>query len=62
VKWLGAAFLAAQVVIVAAGHLTGGRSFAWAPHTTQVSYTLDVTVDGRRLSTSEIRDRLGLIN
>jgi hypothetical protein len=27
-----------------------------------VSYTLDVTVDGRRLSASEIRDRFGLIN
>lgn len=53
-------FLAAQVVLVVAAQIDGRKSFAWAPHTTQIAYTIDATVNGRPLTPADVRRRYGL--
>ena len=57
---IGVAFLATQAILVGHGLLSEGKHFGWAPHTTQVSYELDVEVDGRSLSERDIRRRYHL--
>ena len=58
---IGVGFLATQAILIGHGLLSEGKHFAWAPHTTQVSYELDVEVDGRNLSEREIRRRYRLL-
>ncbi len=55
-----AVFLAAQGALVLAAQLGGGKSFAWAPHTTQIEYAIEATRNGQALTAREIRARYGL--
>lgn len=58
---LGGAFLLLQVGLIAESRFGEDRHFCWAPHTTQVEYSLAVEVDGRRLGRREISERYGLL-
>lgn len=57
---LAAALLAAQCGIALWQHLGDTRYFAWAPNDYAVTYDLDVSVDGRRLTREQIADRYRL--
>lgn len=59
---VGAAFLAAQVLLVILTQFDDASYFSWAPHTTQIQYELEVQVNGRKLSRDETRWRFGLSN
>ncbi len=51
------AFLAAQIGAIAYARFAPSRYFAWAPYDVINLYTLDVTIDGRRLEAGEVRLR-----
>ena len=52
-----AVFFAAQAALVAFGVLGGNRSFSWAPHTTQIHYRLDASVDDLPLTAADVDRR-----
>lgn len=54
---VGGSFLLVQCGLVIHSRFVDSRDFCWAPHTTQVHYTLRVEVGGRRLSSAEIARR-----
>jgi hypothetical protein len=60
--WLvvAVAVLLAQCVVAFWQHLGDTRYFAWAPNDYAVTYGLQATVDGRRLTQEEISDRYHL--
>ena len=49
--------MTAQLLLIAKARTTPARYFCWAPFDMQTDYTLDVTLDGRKLSPPEIRQR-----
>lgn len=57
---LGVGFLTLQVILVVASQASPARWFSWAPHSAQVWYELDVTLDGRRLAPEEVAGRFGV--
>jgi hypothetical protein len=57
---LAVALLLAQCGIAFWQHLGDTRYFAWAPNDYAVTYDLDVSVDGRRLTREQIADRYRL--
>jgi len=50
-------FLALQVVLVIRAQFVDTREFCWAPHTTQVRYTIETVIDGKPLTQDEITRR-----
>lgn len=58
--YVGVALLALQVVLVVQAQFGASRDFCWAPHTTQVQYSLQVNVGDRLLPEAEIAQRYGL--
>lgn len=61
-RWLGIAFIAAQVVWVLGVHISGtaDRYFCWAPNDYMVTYQIEVSEHGHNLTASEIQARYGL--
>jgi hypothetical protein len=57
---IAAVILLAQVAINVWQHVGDARYFAWAPNDYLVTYDLQVSVGGRRLSTEEIQSRYRL--
>jgi hypothetical protein len=57
---IAAVILLAQVAINVWQHFGDARYFAWAPNDYLVTYDLQVSVGGRRLSTEEIQSRYRL--
>lgn len=57
---LGLAFLLLQLALVIQARFVEYRHFCWAPHTTQVRYSMQVEVEGRTLSAREAGARYGL--
>ncbi|HUF48182.1 MAG TPA: hypothetical protein VMM93_10220 [Vicinamibacterales bacterium] len=53
-------FLAGQVVLVVASQFGAARWFNWAPHSSQVQYTIVASADGRPLDAGEVSRRFGL--
>jgi hypothetical protein len=51
------ALMATQLLLIAYARTTPARYFCWAPFDMQTDYTLDVSLDGRKLSPQEIRAR-----
>ena len=54
---IGVSILLVQVALIVYSRGTSARYFCWAPFDMQTDYTLDVTVDGRKLSAAEVRKR-----
>ena len=50
----GVAFLLLQGVLVVRARFVAAKDFCWAPHTTQVRYTIRTTAGGRALTDHEI--------
>jgi hypothetical protein len=57
VKWLGIAFLCFQLGLVVWARFVPQRYFCWAPHDSQVEYTLKVAINGRELDDKGIFER-----
>jgi hypothetical protein len=53
-------FLVIQTVLVVASQLGESRWFSWAPHTVQVRYRIEATLDGRPLDARAIGRRFGV--
>lgn len=49
--------MGAQLLLIAYARTTPARYFCWAPFDQQTDYTLDVSIDGRKLNAQEIRQR-----
>jgi hypothetical protein len=56
----GIAFLVLQLALVARAQFVESRDFCWAPHTTQVRYTIRTTIGGRPLNAHQIYSRYGI--
>ena len=54
---VGVAFLVAQLAAIGYARFNPERYFCWAPYDEHTFYTIEVEVDGRKLSKSEIADR-----
>ena len=54
------AFFLAQVGLVIEAQFGESRHFCWAPHTTQIRYSLRVEVGGRVLRPQQVAQRYGL--
>jgi hypothetical protein len=54
---LGICVLAAQLVGIASSRMSPERYFCWAPYDIHTAYTIEVRVDGRELTPSEIERR-----
>lgn len=54
---LAAAFLLFQVVMIVRARFHDARYYCWAPHDRQTEYTIEVEIDGRRLTPTEVADR-----
>jgi hypothetical protein len=52
--------LALQACMVIRARFVESRYFCWSPHSTQVRFDLDVTVNGRKLSRTEAAQRYRL--
>jgi hypothetical protein len=50
-------FLALQAVLVVRAQFVDARHFCWAPHTTQVRYSIETVVRDQPLTRGEIRRR-----
>ena len=53
----GVTLLLVQVVLILYSRATPARYFCWAPFDMQTDYVLDVSVNGRKLSAAEVRQR-----
>ena len=54
---LGVSVLAFQLVMIGYARFVPSRYFCWAPYDSQNHYEMEVTVDGKRLDSDEIRQR-----
>lgn len=59
---VGAALLVVQGALVIHGLFVESRDFNWAPHTTQVRFTIDVRLGGRTLPPDAVSTRYGLVH
>jgi hypothetical protein len=53
----GVTLLLVQAVLILYSRATPARYFCWAPFDMQTDYVLDVSVNGRKLSAAEVRQR-----
>lgn len=53
----GITLLLVQAVLILYSRWTPARYFCWAPFDMQTDYVLDVSVNGRKLSAAEVRQR-----
>lgn len=57
-RWaIGLTLLVFQLSAIVYARFVPSRYFCWAPFDMQTDYRLDVTVNGRRLSPAEVRQR-----
>jgi hypothetical protein len=54
---LGGGLLLFQLVMIGYARFVPARYFCWAPYDIQTEYRLDVSIDGRMLTSAEIRRR-----
>lgn len=54
---LGSAILLFQLGMIGYARFVPARYFCWAPYDIQSEYRLDVSIDGRKLTAAEIRNR-----
>ncbi len=53
----GITLLLVQAALILYSRATPARYFCWAPFDMQTDYVLDVTVNGRKLNATEVRQR-----
>lgn len=57
-RWiLGVALLAFQLGAIVYARFVPSRYFCWAPYDMQTDYRAEVTVNGRKLTPAEVRER-----
>lgn len=54
---IAGALLLAQLVLIVVARTTPARYFCWAPFDMQTDYQLECSLNGRKLSSAEIRQR-----
>ena len=56
----GIVFLSIQVILFIGSFTRSGKHFSWAPHNSQVKYTLECTINDSALDSRGIFNRYGL--